>query len=654
MPQTVNIKEFWKKMLYSSLGRNNIPAWYLSISKNARIVDNTITKRRWYKTIVEAEIDWFNQWITHNKDLFVCADNKLYLVDLDLWTLTNKGSLDAVDMYNFINYWQYLIILTGVWKPYVYNTLSWTLFQLGNDSYQPAYLTSWNAPTKVVATWEAVTDWEFAITIDWTAREITWLDFTGVATMDEVCNVIQTWIRAITSWAETVVFNDKNLFVISSWDNTSISAITKTSTVAAPAWTDISWAWATPFLDSDDWATWVTITEKVNIDAPNVNPLIWESFTGFTFIVWNTPDTENVLYVSRPITVDNPERCYDWIWDNSEQITFDSKILWLSSTMNQLFIFTEKRVEYIGKDSLQTIGDSATLISTPVWDWGKLANYRCSIAAWDKILYLTKTNSINTLNFVPWTVDPWIWTLTDQPAFKITQYLNNLEDDQSNAFGYFDESTKTAHWFLRTKNSLYNDTILIFDVQNNTWTTDTNKYFNDVVVVDKNIYAGSALSNNIIQDNIWLNDDSRAIEFEIQDTDIALGTIKEKMFQWRETSGWLNKLTNLEFVTIIDDQESSLNHIKGLDYYTEALSEPLPWEIGWTTIWWTAIGWLQWDFDDNQLVQFDKTLDHAYIYKRGKRIKRKITENSYWSDFYLDWYTIFADVTGNIELTDKF
>jgi hypothetical protein len=49
---------------------------------------------------------------------------------------------------------------------------------------------------------------------------------------------------------------------------------------------------------------------------------------------------------------------------------------------------------------------------------------------------------------------------------------------------------------------LYNDTILVFDVQNNTWTTDTNKYFNDVIVVDKDIYAGSALSNNIIQDNI--------------------------------------------------------------------------------------------------------------------------------------------------------
>jgi hypothetical protein len=126
------------------------------------------------------------------------------------------------------------------------------------------------------------------------------------------------------------------------------------------------------------------------------------------------------------------------------------------------------------------------------------------------------------------------------------------------------------------------------------------------------------------------------------------------MFQWWEVSGWLNKLTNLEFKTIIDDKESWLNYIRWTEYYTDALSEPLPWEISWTTIAWTAIGWLQGDYDDSALVQFDKTLDHSYIYKRGKRIKRKISENSYWSDFYLDWYAIFADVTGNIELTDKF
>jgi len=652
MVQSVDIKQYGTKMLYSSLGRNNIPAWYLSISKNARIKDNTLTKRRWYKTIIEAELDEFNQWITFNKSLFFCAEHKLYKVDLTDNTYIEIWALDESDMYNFINYWNYIIILTWVGKPFVYNGNA--LFQLWNESYQPAYLTSWNSPTKVVATWAAVNNWEFAITIDWVARTITWLNFTWVATMDEVCSIIQAWIRAVTWWIETVKFNDKNLFVISSWDNTTASAITVTSTVAVPAWTDISWAGGTSFLDSDVWATWEVITDKVNIDAPNVNPIIGDTFTWFTFLVGNTNDTKNVLYISRPITLDNPERAYDWTWDNSEQITFDTNILWLRSTMNQLFIFTENKIEYIWKDSLQTIWDNPTLITTPVWDGWKLNNYRCAVSAGDKILYLTKTNSINTLNFVPWTVDPWIGTLTDQPAFKITQYLKNLDEDQSWAFGYFDDSNKTAHRFLKTINSLYNDTILIFDLQNNAWSTDTNKYFNDVVVVDWKIYAWDALSCNIIQDWIWLNDNYRAIEFEIRDTDISLGTLKEKMFQWRETSGWLNKLTNLEFETIIDDQPSSLNYISWLDYYTEALVEPLPWEIAWTTLWWTAIGWLQGGADDSELIQFDKTLDHSYIYKRGKRIKRRISENSYWSDFYLDLYTIFADVTGNVALNDKF
>ncbi len=519
MPQSIDIKQYWKKMLYSSTGRNNIPAWYLSISKNARIKDGTITKRRWYKTIIEAILTGFNQWITFNNQLLFCAENKLYKANLTNFTYTLVGSLDAANIYNFINYWKILIILTWVGKPYYY---------------------------------------------DWTT-------------------------------------------------------LTKTTTT-----------------------------------APDVNPIIWETFTWFTFIVGNTADTQNILYISRPITVEEPERAYDWVWTNAEKKPFDSKILWLSSTMNQLFIFTEKKIEYIWKDSLQTIGWIPTLITTPVWDGWELANYRCAIAAGDKILYLTKTNSINTLNFVPWTVDPWIWTLTDQPVFKITRYLENLDENQNWAFGYFDDSTKTAHWFLKTKNSLYNDTILVFDLQNNTWTTDTNKYFNDVVAVDWKIYAWDALSCNIIQDWIWLNDNKRAIEFEIQDTDISLGTIKEKMFQWRETSGWLNKLTNLEFITLIDDKESSLNYIRWIDYYTKVLSEPLPWEIWWTTVWWTSIGWLQGDFDDSGLIQFDKTLDHSYIYKRWKRIKRKISENSYWSDFYLDLYTIFADVTGNIELNDKF
>jgi len=63
---------------------------------------------------------------------------------------------------------------------------------------------------------------------------------------------------------------------------------------------------------------------------------------------------------------------------------------------------------------------------------------------------------------------------------------------------------------------------LIYDIENTTWTTDTRKYYNDIITVNNLTYAGSSLSNNIIQDNIGLDDDNDAIEFEIHDTDISL------------------------------------------------------------------------------------------------------------------------------------
>ena len=650
MVQSVEIKKFWKNMLYDSLGRNNIPAGYLSISKNARIKDNTITKRRGYKTLLEVGLDWLNQGITFNKNIFFCAENKLRKVNEEMNNYEEIGELDPAEMYNFINYGKHLIILTWVGKPFVYN---WEVFfQLGEDSYHPAYLTGKDKPIKKVSERKEVTDGEFSIDIDGTERNITGLDFSSVASITEVCEVIQEGIRAETGGFETVKFNDKNLFVISSGDLTDKSEISKTKKITNGTGTDISGASSKKYLDMSNG----DITEKEEIDAPSVNPIIGETFTWFTFIVWNTDKTENVLYISRPITLDNQERCYDWLGENSETITFDSKILGLSSTMNQLFIFTEKKVEYLGKDSLQTIGDNATLISTPVGDGGKLANYRCAIPCWDKVLYLTNTNSINTLNFVPGTVEPGIGTLTDQPAFKITKYLEDLEEKQDSAFGYYDDSTKTAHWFLKTKNSFYNDTILVFDLENNSRTTDTNKYFNDIVVSDGKVYAGDSLSCRIIQDNIGLNDNQKPIEFEIQDTDISLGTIREKIFQGWEISGGLNSLTNLEIITKIDDKDSSIVYLRGKDQIIGDSLESLPWEIGGSPLGETALGWLQGENqrERDQLFYFDKILDHSYLYKRGKRIKRKITENSYGSDFFLDWYMILADVTGNIELNDKF
>lgn len=108
-----------------------------------------------------------------------------------------------------------------------------------------AILTGGTAATDVVATWEAVTDGEFAATIDDTSIEVTGIDFTGVTTMAEVASTIQTALRAETGGTETVVW-DTDHFVITALNNISVLAA-----VAVPAGTDISGAGATTFMDAE-------------------------------------------------------------------------------------------------------------------------------------------------------------------------------------------------------------------------------------------------------------------------------------------------------------------------------------------------------------------------------------------------------------------
>jgi len=71
-----------------------------------------------------------------------------------------------------------------------------------------------------------------------------------------------------------------------------------------------------------------TLTQLTASNIPSgVNPHIGVAFSGFTAVAGNTPDTDNVLYFSRPITVANQEYCYDWVGTGSEQLTLQSPIV---------------------------------------------------------------------------------------------------------------------------------------------------------------------------------------------------------------------------------------------------------------------------------------------------------------------------------------
>jgi len=113
-----------------------------------------------------------------------------------------------------------------------------------------SYLFSGNSATSNFATWAAVTDGEFTITINGVAYDITGIDFTGVTDMDEVAAVIQAAVRTATGGTETVVWNNPfysaSVFLI-----TAGCSISVTSAVGGGSGTDISGAGGTAFLDMD-------------------------------------------------------------------------------------------------------------------------------------------------------------------------------------------------------------------------------------------------------------------------------------------------------------------------------------------------------------------------------------------------------------------
>lgn len=122
-----------------------------------------------------------------------------------------------------------------------------------------AYLTGGTSATAVVATWNSVTDGEFAITIDGVAVDVTGLDFSAATDMDGVAAVIQAGIRAATGNDHETVAWSTDHFVI-----TARSAITVASAVSGGAGTDISGAGGTAYMDCDTGAADEAVTDATN------------------------------------------------------------------------------------------------------------------------------------------------------------------------------------------------------------------------------------------------------------------------------------------------------------------------------------------------------------------------------------------------------
>lgn len=104
-----------------------------------------------------------------------------------------------------------------------------------------------------------------------------------------------------------------------------------------------------------------------------------------------------------------------------------------------------------------------------------------------------------------------IGELSDDPETGITAFMDSLDDDQSDAFGYFDSVSKLVKFHVKSSGAAFNDTVIVWDMVAKTFLVDDSKFFSCLVTHDGKTYAGSSINASAFQDETGTDDDGQPI-----------------------------------------------------------------------------------------------------------------------------------------------
>lgn len=378
---------------------------------------------------------------------------------------------------------------------------------------------------------------------------------------------------------------------------------------------------------------WTTLIQSTTITAW-VNPEFGVKFAWFTVI--NSQLNRNVIYTSAPITLANQERCYDWTGTGSEAITFDTPVVGMISTLNNLWIFTKNTIEYIGKDSLTTTGGIASFFSIPLGTGNDLASPDSIIAAEDLIFFMTKSWKIKSIGYIQGNVNPQIADISDVTGVGINEYISQeLSNDLSTTFGFFDRVNNLVIRSVKSKNSSVNDRYIIRDLTNKTFIEDTNKKFCCITSLNDVYYAGSAYWLRILQEFNSTLDNGDIVPRTYETTDIAFGNnTTQKQYRWVTIAWKINNKAIIKREVIINNKVVMSRDIMWSEIATSDLllwvstypvsSEPLSNQL------------VEWSW----LVVFKRVADYNNIRWTGETITVRFSWGNIWQDFVLDYMDI--------------
>ena len=121
-------------------------------------------------------------------------------------------------------------------------------------------------------------------------------------------------------------------------------------------------------------------------------------------------------------------------------------------------------------------------------------------------------------------------------------------------------------YFFKTRGSTFNNISIVYDIEKDVFTVDSNKYYYDWAYINEQAYAASAIEPKIFKCEIGQDDDDMPVAFDYRTKVFNLGdpTIKKV---WWEVRTWLqvNALAVLTQEIYIDGVLADTVTINGED-----------------------------------------------------------------------------------------
>ena len=617
------IEKFWEKLMVASRSINKIPEHYLKLAMNARIFDGWIGPRRWKILHTNSSLWTVNQGgFLLNGVLYQVANSRIYRID-DNGTQTEVVNLWFDQRIDVLVY-QFPRGDFTVGQTLSHNytvpdgTAGKRFTNIGNDNVLLSYFDEWEYKNFDQFQWSGTT----------TGRPIPAIKILTTGT---------SW--AITPWdgGGTVVSDG---ILIERWQYVENASVWTTGSV------NVEFG----YFEAQEQAILVSDNNTINVfDGQSIvdtqqfdNDGIIEFTRGFSFL-----GQGNILRISAPVTIDNPENAYNFSGASASNIVYESNILGLHGTMNGLYVWNRDKVEFLGSNALQSVSGSATFISTPLWECGELINNQCVASIGDRIFFVTRDLQIQTINYIGGTDSPVVGELSERPIIGIKELLNDIDEEQPYAFAFQNKKDKTVQFHLRRIGSRFNDIVIVYDFINDTWDVDTWKDYNWVVEDGNRYYGFSDINTSVYIDDEWRSDAWSPIPFFLRTQDMNLGTLMQKRYTWFYTAWAIGPLSRLDYSINIDWGNVFRDSIQW-----EMSRVQWAWEIGFDEIWITEIGGsLTYEWDR---FLFDRTADQGRIFMDGTRIQFEISSMSDIQDYLIDMLGYTYERTPNIDISNKF